>query len=399
MKSNSAMRSPAIRKLDHWIRHRFRELNTHLEELYFTQMDRQDVRGVGADERNSLLIEGKELVANVLSEDALPEDFLDGMDLLGSVGHYMAACRRHGLTDPEQEAESPLVEASTLALRLGLGLGVSPRLTTAHMQFANLAVSGTPKRFTNLPDEALFSDLNTQAQLSYMSAADQIRRIEALGLSHPASLGLLASAESALLDVAEINQKLASELNVERFYFCVRPYFMTYRVGSISYRGANAGDFASVNELDLRLGICKRDDIHYLKVIAEKLPYLLPEDRRLLERAIKGNSLLDELLEEMHDSPPSRWLRDVSSSFLRVLKVFGAVSAQHHNLLVKRFIDEATERIPQKYKARITASGPELRALLHDLERLRDLRMARERSDIPSRYRDVLRVKQFAGIN
>ncbi|MCU0754040.1 MAG: DUF1864 family protein [Xanthomonadales bacterium] len=385
--------------LDHWIRHRFAALNTHLEELYFAQMDRQDVRGVGADVRNSLLIEGQDLIANVLSENVLPEEFLDGMDLLGSVGQYMAACRRHGLTDPDQEAESPLVEASTLALRLSLSLGVSPRLTTAHMQFSNLATAGAPKRFTALPDEALFSDLNTQAQLAYMSAADQIRRIEALGLSHPASLQLLASAEAALLTVAEINQKLASELNVERFYFCVRPYFMTYRVGAISYRGANAGDFASVNELDLRLGLCGRDDLHYLNTIAEKMPYLLPEDRRLLERAIKGNSLLDELLGEIHGSTLNRRMRDVSVAFLRVLKIFGAVSAQHHNLLVKRFIEEATESIPEKYKARITASGPELRALLHDLERLRDLRMAKERSDAPSRYRDVLRLKQFVGIH
>ena len=398
MKPNSAMRSPAIRALDHWIRHRFAALNTHLEELYFAQMDRQDVRAVGADARNALLIEGQELMAKVLSENALPEDFSDGMDLLGSVGHYMAACRRHGLTDPDQEAESPLVEASTLAIRLSLSLGVSPRLTTAHMQFSNLATAGAPKRFTTLPDEALFSDLNTQAQLSYMSAADQIRRIEALGLSHPASLQLLASAEAALLAVAEVNQKLGSELNVERFYFCVRPYFMTYRVGPVSYRGANAGDFASVNELDLRLGVCRRDDLHYLNTIAEKMPYLLPEDRRLLERAIRRKSLLDELLEDLRDPPSNRWLRDVSVAFLRVLKIFGAVSAQHYNLLVKRFIEEATESIPEKYKARITASGPALRALLHDLERLRDLRMARERSDIPSRYGDVLRLKQFAGI-
>lgn len=399
MKPLRAANTPAIHALDQWIRHRFVALNTHLEELYFTQVDRQDVRGVGADARNALLFEGRELVANVLSENALPETFSSGMDLLGSVGHYMAACRRHGLTDPDQESESPLVEASTLALRLSLGLGVAPRLTTAHMQFANSAAAGSPKRFTSLPDEALFSDLNTQAQLSYMSAADQIRKLEALGIFHPASLQILSSAESALLSVAAINQKLASELDVQRFYFSVRPYFMTYRVGQVSYRGANAGDFASVNELDLRLGVCGRNDLRYLSTVAEKMPYLLPEDRRLVERAIKGSSLMDELLDGIHDSPPSGWLRDVSTAFLRVLKVFGALAAQHHNLLVKRFIVEATESIPEKYKARITASGPELRALLHDLERLRDLRMARERSDVPSRHGDILRLKQFAGID
>lgn len=385
--------SSAIPAFDQWIRERFVALNTELEELYFGQDDRNDIEGLGAGLKHDLINEGRVLIVDVLREGALPSDFDQAFDLLGNIGHYMAACRRHGLTDPDREVRSPLVEASTVSLRLGLQFGVAPRLTTAHMQFSNLARRGIPKRFTSLPDEALFSDFNTRAQFEFMRAADDIRRIAPLGLSHPAVLGLLASAEKALRSVLGLNLELFRSLDVERFYFCVRPYFMTYRVGNLSYRGANAGDFAGVNELDLRLGLCRSDDLEYLGVLAEKAPYLVPADQQLVGAALAAPSLLDLLIEALDRDPSAPWLRPTGTAYLKVVNAFGATAAQHQNLLVKRFIEDATVGIAAQHRARVTASGPELDALLKSLTRLRDLRLAARRDDIPSRHADIARLE------
>ena len=55
----------------------------------------------------------------------------DGFDnafgVLGSVGMYLGALRRHELTNPLHEEKSPFVEASSLALHVGSSLGMAPR--------------------------------------------------------------------------------------------------------------------------------------------------------------------------------------------------------------------------------------------------------------------------------
>lgn len=383
----------AVSAFDGWIRGRFVVLNTELEALYFGQEDRSQIDGLGSGVKHELLNEGRSLITAVLREGALPANFDQAFDLLGNIGHYMAACRRHGLTDPDREVRSPLVEASTLSLRLGLQLGVAPRLTTAHMQFANRACEGRPKRFTSLPDEALFSDFNTRAQFAFIRAADDIRRVASIGPSHRAALDLLAAADNALRSVVALNLELFRSLDVERFYFCVRPYFMTYRVGEATWRGANAGDFAGVNELDLRLGLCRPDDQIYLGVLAEKAPYLVPNDRLMLGGALAAPSLLDALIEALDRDPSASWLRPAAAAYLKVIKSFGATAAQHQNLLVKRFIEEPSVGISAKQRARITASGPDLDVLLASLARLRDLRLAAPRDDIPTRYAEIARLE------
>ncbi|WP_311028726.1 monodechloroaminopyrrolnitrin synthase PrnB family protein [Mesorhizobium koreense] len=373
-------------------------MNTELEALYFEQEDRSQIASLGSGVKRELLNEGRSLVTEILREGALPANFDQAFDLLGNIGHYMAACRRHGLTDPDREARSPLVEASTLSLRLGLQLGVAPRLTTAHMQFANRACEGRPKRFTSLLDEALFSDFNTRAQFAFIRAADDIRRVASIGLSHPAALDLLAAADNALRSVVALNLELFRSLDVERFYFCVRPYFMTYRVGDATWRGANAGDFAGVNELDLRLGLCRNDDQIYLGVLAEKAPYLVPNDRLLVGGALAAPSLLDALIEALDRDPSASWLRPAAAAYLKVIKSFGATAAQHQNLLVKRFVEEPSVGISAKQRARITASGPELDVLLASLARLRDLRLAAPRDDIPTRHAEIARLQTLVAL-
>jgi len=47
----------------------------------------------------------------------------------------------------------------------------------------------------------------------------------------------------------------------------------------------------------------------------------------------------------------------------------------------------------EAYADKLTASGPPLQVLLRSLAKLRDLRLAADRSDIPSRYADMQTIK------
>jgi hypothetical protein len=90
--------------LDHWIRTDFRQINTALEEIYFSHPDK--LPGKLSDSascdvlKQQLVAEGTALVSTLLREGNTDEGFDRGFDLLGNVGFYMAACRRHDITDP-----------------------------------------------------------------------------------------------------------------------------------------------------------------------------------------------------------------------------------------------------------------------------------------------------------
>ena len=118
---------------DHWIRNRFVELNSELEELYSNQSERTNVKSVGDNLKRALEDEGREIIKTLLSEGNTDEGFDNAFDLLGNVGLYMAACRRHEITDPAKQSTSPLKEASGLAMNIGASIGVTPRFATAHL--------------------------------------------------------------------------------------------------------------------------------------------------------------------------------------------------------------------------------------------------------------------------
>ena len=137
----------------------------------------------------------------------------------------MAACRRHEITEPSREATSPLVEASALALQLATTLGVTPRFATCHLSTCNPAKNGTYRTFTLLQDEYIFLDYNTLGIFAYQKAADALKRILPLGISHPLSHHLFCDAKAALEDVLKFNEILFSELDAAGFFNCVRPPF------------------------------------------------------------------------------------------------------------------------------------------------------------------------------
>ena len=187
-----------VRAFDDWIRGSFVEMNTELEEIYFAQHDRSAVETPGTSVKNRLVEEGRKFVTDLLGEGNTDEGFDRAFDLLGNVGLYMAACRRHEITEPSRETTSPLLEASALALHLGASLGVTPRFATSHLATHNAAINGRHKSFTSLRDEYLFLEYNTSGVFAYKRAADALVRILPLGISHPVAYHLFVDAKTAL---------------------------------------------------------------------------------------------------------------------------------------------------------------------------------------------------------
>jgi hypothetical protein len=347
------------------------------------------VENIGDSIKKPLVENGRGFILQLLKEGNTDEGFDSAFDLLGNVGLYMAACRRHDITEPSRETLSPLTEASGLALHLGASIGVTPRFATSHLATHNLAKAGKYKSFTSLRDEALFIEYNTRGILAYKRAADALVRILPMGISHPVAYDLLSDARNALFDVAKWNDILFRELNTDRFFFSVRPYYKPYRVGLHEYRGANAGDFCGINELDLLLGLCNANNISYSQLLVDKFLFMMPEDQARLRDCMRRRSLLDSLLEEMAESQSQPWYQRNARMYLEVCAAHGAVAQQHHDQLVKRFIELPSQSLPASRLTHITASGPPLEVLLRSLEKLRDLRMAAVRDDIPSRHRDI----------
>jgi len=380
---------------ERWIRSSFVALNTELENLYFQQLDRAQVEGCGDSLKATLRDEGHIHVAALLAEGNTGEGFDSGFNVLGNVGMYLAALRRHELTNPMREERSPFVEASSLALHVGASLGMAPRFATAHLATHNRAVAGVRKSFTSLRDEFLFIDENTRGILSLQRVSEALTKIVQLGVSSPVADVMFETAKHALHEVIKFNKKLFDELDVQRFFYSVRPYYKPYRVGRQEYRGANAGDFSGINEIDLLLGLCQANNPYYAQLLVDKMLFMLPSDQARLRDCMMRTSLLDELLTLGPKHAAADWFQQNARAYLEVCDLFGQTAAQHHDTLVKRFIEQPAQEVNETHLAGITASGPPLSVLLRSLEVLRDLRMAANCNDIPTRYADMVKLRSY----
>ena len=379
---------------ERWIRTSFVEMNTELEELYFAQRDRAAVIGCGDSIKGALRDEGRAYVAELLAEGNTGDGFDSAFGVLGSVGMYLAALRRHELSNPAREERSPFLEASSLALHLGASLGMAPRFSTAHLSTHNQARAGVRKSFTSLADEFLFIDENTRGILSLQRVADALARIVRLGVSSPVADILFEEAKTALRDVLRFNDRLMQNLDVERFFYSVRPYYKPYRVGRQEYRGANAGDFSGINEIDLLLGLCRANDPYYAQLLVDKMLFMIPVDQERLRDCMTRISLLDELLALSREHASADWFQANAAAYLEVCELFGQTATQHHDGLVQRFIAAPAASLDEAALAGLTASGPPLSVLMRSLEVLRDLRMAVDRHDIASRHADLERLRR-----
>jgi Domain of unknown function (DUF1864) len=377
--------TPAVDQLDQWIRHEFAELNTRLETAYFAA--RREILTGDPDletVKQAIVVDGAKLIGQIAQDGRLPADPQVRYELLGSVGFYLAACRRHEVDRPESPNYRALPVAWSLASRLGRSLGVAPRFVFAHQALHNRAVGGAYRSFTTLEDEHVFITHNGLSALAYQRAANALRRIPALGVSNPMAGYLLEDARAALDEVLRFNRRLGETLDVDRFFLNVRPYFKPYRVGAVEYRGANAGDFAAINEIDLLLGLCSARDPFYRHLLEEKRAYLPPEDQPQLQSAVGQESLLELFLREAAADPVTPQLRLNAERFLAVCRAHGAAYAYHHHQLVRHFLQEPAKQAPPDRLGDLTASGPPLEEVVRMLGRLRDLRAARDRPGLPT---------------
>jgi kynureninase len=383
--------TPNSLAFDHWIRNRFVELNTELELIYKNQNERINVNQVGDQIKKSLEDEGRDLIKQLLSEGNTDEGFDNAFDLLGNVGLYMAACRRHEITDPSKDLSSPLKEASGLAMNIGASIGVVPRFATAHLSTHNKAVDAVYKSFTSLPAEKLFLDYNTKAILAYKRAADALLKLHSLGISHPMCQELLQVVKISLNDVIQSNQSLFDQLSVDDFFFSVRPYYKPYHVGFQVYRGANAGDFAGINVIDILLGLCLAKEPAYSQMLVDKFMYMMPEDQGILRDCMRRTSFMDDFLNASDSN--AKWYQDNLTLFLEICELHGEAATQHHNQLVEKYIAKPSNSLKETQLDNITASGPPLEVLISALEKLRDRRAAADRDDIPTRFKDIETLK------
>ena len=385
------------KKFDTWIRTSFVELNTELEELYFSTEQSLNIEGVGEHLKQRIFEEGNTHIVKLLEEGNTDEGFDEAFNLLGNLGLYFAALRRHELTNPDREEKSPYAAASALGLQIAASIGVAPRFASSHLESHNLAIKGMPKRFTALEDEHLFNEYNTRGILCFKRAADALNRILPLGVSHPVTAMLLEDTKHALQQVLVYNKHLFENLDIARFFRCVRPYYKSYRVGTNVYRGANAGDVSGINEIDMLLGLCRANDPYYAELLVEKMLFMVPEDQASLRDCMRRTSLLDEFLALADECGKETWFQKNVSLFLDVCKLHGATAQQHHNLLVKKFIERPAQNLESKHMKQLTASGPPLPQLLKSLITMRDLRMAADSADTNTRYQDIKRLEALAG--
>ncbi|RBP53428.1 PrnB family protein [Arenicella xantha] len=387
------MRTPNSRHFDHWIRQDFKHINTELELAYREAGCKDSVTDVGDALKQQLLREGNQHITALLREGNTDEGFDNGFDLLGNVGFFMAACRRHDLTEPSREHKSPLTDASALAMQLGASLGVIPRFASAHLETHNRAINGEYKSFTNLPDEHLFLEYNTRGVFAFIRASEALLHCLPLGVSHPVTHDLLVAAQHDLKTVISNNNALFEKLDIDQFFYCVRPYYKTHRVGLHEYRGANAGDFAGINVIDLLLGLCRADDPYYSQLLVDKFLFMRPDDQLALRDCMRRKSLLDGFLEVDDNATQDDWFQRNAEAFLQVCELHGQTALQHHELLIKKFIELPAARDGLEKQSDLTASGPPLDVMLKGLKKLCDLRTAANVEGLSTRFNDLQKLR------
>ena len=122
--------------------------------------------------------------------------------------------------------------------------------------------------------------------------------------------------------------------------------------------------------------------------------FMLPSDQARLRDCMTRTSLLDELLSFIDEYNQADWFQQNARAYLEVCDLFGQAAAQHHDGLVRRFIEGPAASLNEQGLEGITASGPPLPVLLRSLEVLRDLRLAADRRDIATRHDDLGKLRR-----
>ena len=123
--------------------------------------------------------------------------------------------------------------------------------------------------------------------------------------------------------------------------------------------------------------------------------FMTPEDQASLRDCMRRRSLLAQFLDVAPASSREPWFKRNAAMFLEVCRLHGQTAAQHHDRLVKTFIEVPSASLGPDKLAQVTASGPPLSVLMRALEILRDMRLAADRKDIRTSYRDIQALKGF----
>jgi hypothetical protein len=369
--------------LDRWLRSDFVRINTALEEAYFAERIDVICGRPDLDELKQQLLQQGGPLMEQLADFPLPADPHASYRLLGLVGHYLAACQRHEAFASAQgsgatgsmDRTGGRDAAWRISTRIGEALDVVPRFVFAHQSLFNEAIGGRFRTFTSLPEEEIFIRYNALGVFAYYRAAEALRGIANVGVSSAVAAYLFDEAESALAAVLRFNQELARQLNVERFFFNIRPYFKTYRVGNTDYRGANAGDFSAINEIDVTLGVCSINDPFYRAVVREKSRHVPPGDQHVLRTLDTRQSLAQLFRSDFATHGATPELTANANRFRAVCKAHGAAAAFHHQRLVKAYVEAPSKTAESAHSAGVTSSGPPLDEVMAMLGRLMKLRL------------------------
>ena len=281
-------------------------------------------------------------------------------------------------------------------MHVGASLGMAPRFATAHLATHNLAVAGVRKSFTSLPDEFLFIDENTRGILALQRAADALTRIVHARRFEPRGRRAVRCGQAGA-------RGCRSAVNDRLFDRARRASASSIACGrTTSPTGSGARSIAApmpaispASTRSICCWACAAPTIpYYAQLLVDKMLFMLPQDQARLRDCMSAQSLLDELLAAARCSiRDADWFQQNARAFLEVCDLFAQTAAQHHDVLVKRFIEQPARKLGEEHLQGITASGPPLPVLLRSLEMLRDLRVAAKRSDIATRHDDLAKLR------
>jgi hypothetical protein len=122
--------------------------------------------------------------------------------------------------------------------------------------------------------------------------------------------------------------------------------------------------------------------------------FMLPQDQARLRECMTYRSLLDELLAVADRHSNEAWFQQNARSFLEVCELFAQTANQHHDMLVKRFIEKPAEksrrdRPARHYRERAATAGAA--AVARDAAR--SARRHATRSDLATRCDDLAKLR------
>ena len=86
------MSTANVERFEQWIRSDFVQINTELENLYFSQERRENVVGIGESLKQQLHDDGNNLVKALLKEGNTDEGYDNGYNLLGKINRTCRTC-------------------------------------------------------------------------------------------------------------------------------------------------------------------------------------------------------------------------------------------------------------------------------------------------------------------